>query len=46
MLDFFRGHYPTPAEGIAEAVIGLAFYVTLFHGLIGYLRYKSLPDSG
>ena len=45
-LDYFRSHYPTAAEGVAEAVIGLTFYLSLFHGLIGFFRRKSLPENG
>ncbi len=44
-LNFFRSHYPTPLEGLAEALIGLTFYLSLFHGLINFLHYKSLPGD-
>jgi len=45
-LDYFRSHYPTVFEGVSEAVIGLLFYLSLFHVLIRLLKYKSEPESG
>ena len=45
-LNYFRNHFPTPVEGITEAVLGLTFYLSLFHGLINFLHYKSLPTTG
>jgi hypothetical protein len=45
-FNYFRSHYPTPIEGITEALVGLTFYLSLFHFLINFLSHKSLPGSG